>query len=107
MLAADADLVIVDRLVRKFVEMAKECRQHELDQWLTDTIASGIKALKNFANGLRADLSAVRNALSMKWSNSQTEGQINRLKFIKRQMCGRASIGLLRKHVLYRPSHTR
>ena len=60
------------------------------------------KSLKSFANGLRSDLAAVRNALSMPWSNGQVEGQINRLKFIKRQMYGRAKLDLLRKRVLYR-----
>lgn len=104
MLAADTQLTTVDRLVRQFIQLVKERRGHDLDQWLKDVAVSGIKALKSFAKGLRADLAAVRNALSMSWSNGQTEGQINRLKFIKRQMYGRAKLDLLRKRVLYQPS---
>jgi transposase len=52
--------------------------------------------------GLRRDLSAVRAALTSEWSNGQTEGQVNRLKLIKRQMYGRAKLDLLRQRVLHR-----
>lgn len=104
MLAVDTQMVTVDRLARQFVQLVKDRRSNDLDQWLNDVAISGIKALKSFANGIRADLAAVRNALSLNWSNGQTEGQINRLKFIKRQMYGRAKLDLLRKRVLYHPS---
>ena len=76
----------------------------KLDQWLKDVTAGGLKALMSFANGIRADLNAVCNALKMCRSNGQVEGQNNRLKFIKRQMYGRAKLDLLRKRVLYRPA---
>ncbi len=102
MLEADPQVVTVDRLARQFIQMVKERSGQGLDQWLQDITASGIKSLQSFANGLRSDLAAVRNALSMPWSNGQVEGQINRLKFIKRQMYGRAKLDLLRKRVLYR-----
>lgn len=106
MLAADTQMVTVDRLARQFVPLVKDRRNHDLDQWLVDVAASGIKALTTFANGIRGDLAAVRNALRLSWSNGQTEGQINRLKFIKRQMYGRAKLDLLRKRLLYRaPGH--
>ena len=104
MLAADTQLVTVDRLARQFIQLVKDRRSEELEHWLTEVTASGIPALKSFANGLRADLAAVRNALRMNWSNGTTEGHINRLKFIKRQMYGRAKLDSLRKRVLYYPS---
>ena len=102
MLQADPQVVTVDRLARQFIQLVKDRSGQGLDQWLKDAAVSGIKSLKSFANGLRSDLAAVRNALSMPWSNGQVEGQINRLKFIKRQMYGRAKLDLLRKRVLYR-----
>ena len=102
LLEADPLVVTVDRLARQFIQMIKERSGQGLDPWLRDVVASGIKSLTSFANGLRSDLAAVRNALSMPWSNGQVEGQINRLKFIKRQMYGRAKLDLLRKRVLYR-----
>lgn len=103
MLAADSQMVTVDRLARQFVQLVETRRSKDLDQWLTDVAASDIKALTTFANDIRADLAAVRNVLRLSWSNGQTEGQINRLKFIKRQMYGRAKLDLLRRRVLYRP----
>jgi transposase len=51
--------------------------------------------------GLRRDGEAVMAALSSQWSNGQTEGQINRLKMLKRQMYGRANFDLLRARVLH------
>ena len=103
MLAADSQIVTVDRLARQFIQFVNNRQSGDLHQWLADVVASDIKALTSFANGIRRDLAAVRNALRLSWSNGQTEGQINRLKFIKRQMYGRAKLDLLRKRVLYRP----
>jgi transposase len=59
--------------------------------------------LRKFVRGLQHDEAAVRAALSEIWSNGQSEGQINRLKLIKRQMYGRAKFDLLRLRVLYPP----
>ena len=55
----------------------------------------------SFAKGLTADLGAVRAALDYEWSNGQVEGQVHRLKLIKRQMYGRGKLDLLRARVLY------
>jgi transposase len=56
--------------------------------------------MTSFAKGLRSDYAAVKAALSTKWSNGPTEGHINRLKMIKRQMYGRAGFSLLRARVV-------
>jgi transposase len=56
--------------------------------------------MRRFAQSLRADLPAVRAAFKLPWSNGQTEGHVNRLKFLKRQMYGRAGIELLRPRAL-------
>ena len=60
--------------------------------WLEE--ASGSE-MATFARGLTADLDAVMAALREPWSNGQTEGQINRLKMLKRKMYGAAGIDLL------------
>jgi transposase len=52
--------------------------------------------LGSFAKGLQADEKAVAAALVEPWSNGQTEGQITKLKLVKRQMYGRAKLDLLR-----------
>jgi len=51
--------------------------------------------------GIRRDYAAVRAACSLPWSNGTTEGHVNRLKFLKRQMFGRAHLDLLRVKVLH------
>ncbi len=90
-------------LGQRFTEMVRERQSEALLPWLEDATSSGIVALKQFAKGIEQDLAAATNALSLPWSNGQTEGQVNRLKLIKRQMYGRASFALLRKRVLADP----
>ncbi len=82
--------------------MVRHRQEDRLDAWLEQVKTCGLSALTSFANGLHKDLTAVRNALRYVWSNGQTEGQVNRLKFIKRSMYGRANFDLLRKRVLAR-----
>ena len=57
--------------------------------------------LESFAEGLKKDLAAVQAALDTPWSTSPVEGQISRLKTIKRTMYGRAGFSLLRSRVLH------
>jgi len=71
-----------------------------LDDWLTDAHASGIYAMQRFARTIRQDIEAVRNAMSEPWSHGQTEGQINKLKALKRAMYGRAGVELLRARMM-------
>ena len=66
-----------------------------LDDWIRDAMLCGIHAMQKFAAKLRHDIDAVRNAISEPRSNGQTEGQINRLKMLKRAMYGRTSAALL------------
>jgi hypothetical protein len=56
--------------------------------------------LANFASHLIRDQNAVLAALNTPWSNGPVEGQVHRLKLIKRQMYGRASFALLKLRVL-------
>ena len=72
----------------------------KLDVWLDDAQQSGIYAMQRFARTLRRDIDAVKNAVTECWSNGQTEGQINRLKTLKRAMYGRAGAELLRARML-------
>jgi transposase len=100
---ADEKVAEAYDLGQRFTEMVRE-RQHEaLLPWLEDATNSGIDALKQFAKGITQDLDAVTNALLLPWSNGQTEGQVNRLKLIKRKMYGRANFDLLRKRVIDNP----
>jgi transposase len=72
-----------------------------LDKWLKQSQHEAVpRELRSFATGLKADKPAVRAALATPWSNGQVEGQVNRLKMLKRQMYGRAKFDLLRKRFL-------
>jgi transposase len=88
-------------LAQRFVGMFKQREVDKLDAWLDDVQSSAIAQLRSFANGLRQDYDAVRASLIYEWSNGQVEGQVNRLKLIKRKMYGRAKFELLRLCVLY------
>jgi transposase len=72
-----------------------------LSPWLNAASRSGVCELRRFASGLWRDYRAVEAAMTSPWSNGQVEGQVNRLKLIKRRMYGRANFDLLRLRVLH------
>lgn len=88
-------------LAQRFRELVRQRQLVNLDQWIADCRASQVTDLINYAEGLQQDDAAVRAALTLPWSSGQVEGQITRLKLVKRQMYGRANFDLLRRRVLY------
>lgn len=84
--------------VRAFASLLRQDDPAGLEPWLDAAAATG---LRGFAAGLRQDLDAVRAAITQPWSNGPVEGQVNRLKLIKRQMYGRAGFDLLQQRVLH------
>ncbi len=88
------------QLALGFVEVVKERRANGLREWLIKAQRSEIPEFRSFANGITADLQAVRAALEYEWSQGQVEGQVHRLKLVKRQMYGRGKLDLLRARVL-------
>ncbi len=63
--------------------------------------AHRISELRSFAAGLERDFDAVRAGLTLPHSSGAVEGQVNRIKMLKRQMSGRANLDLLRIRVLH------
>jgi len=90
--------------VRGFAEMMTR-RQGllALDDWLTAVEADDQPQLRSFANGIRRDQQAVTAGLALRCSSAAMEGNVNKIKMIKRQMYGRAGFPLLRKRVLLHP----
>jgi transposase len=88
------------RLVNDFLAALRAGDVAALHAWLATVAQSGLPELQSFAYGLRRDRAAVEAAFRLPWSSGQLEGQINRLKTLKRQMYGRASFALLRQRVL-------
>src|SRR4029453_17531521 len=93
-------IVLAYELAQEFVTMARERTGEGFDAWLTRATTSGITELDRFARGLTGDRGGVEAALSLEWSNGQTEGQVNKLKLLKRSMYGRANFDLLRLRLL-------
>jgi hypothetical protein len=94
--AASAEFTAMLRLAMRFRGLLRGGTVEGLDAWLIDARASGIYAMQRFAKTIRQDLEAVLEP----WSNGQTEGQINKLKTLKRAMYGRAGVELLRARMM-------
>ncbi|MGR6429671.1 transposase [Rhizobium sp. PAMB 3174] len=86
------ELVAARKAVGDFQTMIRSKSAAKLVEWLETARDSRVGS---FAGGVEKDIVAVRNAIVSPWSNGQTEGQITRLKLIKRQMYGRAKLDLL------------
>lgn len=96
----DHEVVLAHDLARSIQGMVRQRRAMELDGWLQAAEANEIPELRNFADYIERDGEAVRSGLTELRSNGQVEGQVTRLKLIKRQMYCRAKLDLLRQRVL-------
>ncbi|MBJ3786981.1 ISL3 family transposase [Devosia sediminis] len=94
------ELVVARTVIGDFQSMIRSKTATKLDDWLQ---AAKLSLVSSFANGVGKDLAAVRNAIVSPWSNGQTEGQITRLKLVKRQMYGRAKLDLLQARLIGAP----
>jgi transposase len=90
-------------LTQAFATMVRQQQPEQLEPWLWRVANSEVAALRRFAAGIQRDKAAVLAALQEPWSQGQVEGQITRLKLIKRTMYGRANFDLLRLRVLNPP----
>ena len=97
---ASPSFVVMRRLAMRFRALLRGADPGKLGSWLNDAHRSGIHGLQQFARTLTRDIDAVRNAIAEPWSSGQAEGQINRLKMLKRAMFGRAGVELLRARML-------
>jgi len=89
-------------LIQEFSDMLRERDTASLEAWVQLAEGSAIfPEIRKFARVLRRDWAAVLEAVRGQWSSGQVEGQINRLKLIKREMYGRANFDLLRQRVLH------
>jgi transposase len=88
-------------LAKEFQRLVREKAGNSFDMWRESVGKNQIPEMQRFTESLMKDEAAVREALRSEWSNGQVEGQINRLKMLKRQMYGQANFDLLRLRVLY------
>jgi transposase len=90
-------LVEARALVERFHAMIRSKIEADLDTWIAEASAS---LLASFAAGIAKSKTAVLAAITQPWSNGQTEGQVNKLKMVKRQMYGRAKVDLLEARLI-------
>ena len=100
LVAASDEIQTAKRLSDDFGRIIRERDVPRLHGWMETAQGSDLPEFRGFAVMLRRDLPAVEAALTYHWSNGQTEGQINRLKSLKRQMYGRASSELLKRRFI-------
>lgn len=93
------------QLGQRFSRILRENRENDFDTRLNDALQNSFPEMRTFANGLMRDREAVEAALVYQWGNGQTEGQVNKLKTLKRQMYGRAKFDLLKTRMLTVPGN--
>jgi transposase len=98
--ACSDELATALDLADGFANLIRKRSTETLGEWLNRGEASSDPDLRRFAEGIRRDEACVQAAVTERWSNGPVEGQVNRLKTIKRQMYGRAGFVLLRARVL-------
>jgi len=89
------------QLVTACMQMLREQTGEHLEDWLDKVRQSQLVELEPFVAGIRRDRAAILAGLSLPWNNGPLEGQVNRLKLIKKSMYGRAKFDLLRLRVLH------
>lgn len=99
-LLQEPDVVRAYTLAQQFVRMVRKRQAEPFDSWLISCLESEIPDIQTFASGLQKEYDPVKAALTFPYSNGPVEGQINKLKHIKRSMFGRGSFELLRQRVL-------
>jgi transposase len=90
-------------LAQDLATLVRQRQPTQLDPWLTRATARTLEALRRFATGLSEDDEAIKAGAPVPWSTSPVEGHSNRLKMLKRQMCGRARLDLLRRRFVRAP----
>jgi transposase len=95
-----SELANARQLAQQFLHLVRERRGQHLQQWIAAVQRTGPPELRGFSRNLRRDWEAVYAGLTERWSSGAVEGNVNKVKVIKRHMYGRAGFDLLRRRVL-------
>ncbi|MFB7713985.1 transposase [Streptomyces sp. NPDC056105] len=88
-LEACPDLPTARDLAHEFSTIARERRGQDLTHWMTRALDHGPPPVQSFVAFLQNDWDAVVNGLTLSWSSGAVEGQVTRIKLIKRRSTGR------------------
>jgi transposase len=105
--AQHADVAEAIDLAQDFVQLVRQRQPQQLEPWLARAAKSVVGAWQRFAKGLQDDYDAVKAGVTLPWSSGPVEGQITRLKLLKRQMFGRAGLPLLERRFVLPPGRLR
>jgi transposase len=101
--AQQTELAEAIDLAQDFAQLVRLRQPAQFDAWLVRASKSTLHPFQRFAKGLRDDYAAIKAGITLRWSNGPVEGQINRLKMLKRQMLGRAHLDLLSRRFVLAP----
>ncbi len=99
--AIDDEMAHAAALGHGFMRLRRERRGAEFDEWIAEVRRGAVPEVQAFADGLATDRAAVVAGLTLPWSTGPAEGQITKLKLIKRQAYGRAGVAFLRQRMLH------
>ena len=106
--ALDPEIQQAARLLERFAQLLRagpsRHPEQRLDHWIAEVADAGLPEFTAFVTKLQQDRAAVLAGLQLPWSQGQTEGQITKLKLLKRSMYGRASFALLKQRMLHMPA---
>ena len=100
LLAAAPEIQQAGQQLMTFRRLLQERDAPGLEPWLTTAAASAVREVRAFAASLRQDPPAVQAALDYAWSSGPVEGQVTKIKLVKRQMYGRGNFDLLKRRVM-------
>jgi transposase len=103
--AQHAEVAEAIDLAQDFAQLVRQQQPQALEPWLARAAKSAVGAFQRFAKGLRDDYDAVKAGVTLPWSHGPVEGQITRLKLLKRQLFGRAGLALLERRFVLAPGH--
>src|SRR5262249_19879762 len=101
--AQQTELTEAIDLAQDFAQLVRLRQPTQFDAWLVRASKRLVRSFQQFAKGLSEDYAAMKAGITLPWSNGPVEGQINRLKMLKRQMFGRARLDLLSRFFFLAP----
>lgn len=98
----NAALATTVQYARPLASTVRDCRSEHLalDVWIADVRLDGQRELRSLANGRRHDRAVIQATLTTTYTSGAVEGNVTRIKLLKRQMYGRANFDLLRRRIL-------
>jgi transposase len=90
-------------LAQGLAQLLRARQPERLEVWLQQAATRSLAAFQRFAHSFQRDYAAVKAGVTLPWRSGPVEGHLNRLKMLKRHMCGRARLDLLHRRFVLAP----